>query len=701
MHSPIRSCLASLILAALHVSSAAAQLLQYPDPCLDYVYPAGAQQGKTVSVELGGFHGLAGAKEVLVEGPPGITVSEVKAVSAAVVTAKFEIAPDAAPGRRMLRLLGGTNGLTNARSFFVGTLPEILEIEPKEGEPQTPQEVQLPVVVNGRINPTLDVDTFHFSGKAGQKIVAAILAHRMDSIAKRLKSPGFLDTSLELTDKAGNVLATAEDTLGLDPVLFIALPADGEYIVRIKSLSFMGSIESIYRLTLGEVPYPTAVFPAGGKRGESVSIEFSGPNVPPGARRTIAIPSDDPFAVQDVSLDGASDGIQWLPFLRGDFPESTVASASTDRTSAPLLGNPSTVNGRFEKSGDENWFRVRLAAGEAVLFQTMAQRHLFSPVDTALEVYDAPGKKLAENDDGRRFASECLHDFASADSWLGFRPPQAGEFFVRIRDQAGAAGERAMYRLSVEPYRPDFQLLQWPDAVPIWGAGTTASFVVQLLAWGGMNSDVELTVEGLPAGWTAPAGHIPAATFATYSDTEYGIKALLTITAPADAAPFSLAEFRVRGKAVHDGRTIEHVAQPLSLLGNSHNDRMHLRHSRASRAVVAGPLDSRVETTARELTVEQGASVQIPVKLIRRPETKSQISITAEGQTVAASSAWQAPFALTAEQNDVLLPFKVSADRPPGTYSIVVSRSWASDLRGGRPGPCTPLITLHVKPPAK
>lgn len=688
------------MLAALLASPAAAQLLQYPDPCLDYVYPAGAQQGKKLTVELGGFHGLTGAKEVLVEGPPGIRVSDVKVASAAVITATFEIAPDAAPGRRMLRLLGGTNGLTNARSFFVGTLPEILEIEPKEGEPQTPQEVTLPLVVNGRINPTLDVDAFRFAGKAGQKIVAAVLAHRMDSIAKRLKSPGFLDTSLDLTDNSGNVLATAEDTLGLDPVLSLALPADGEYVVRIKSLSFMGSIESVYRLTLGEVPYPTAVFPAGGKRGESVAVEFSGPNVPPGARRTIAIPSDDPFPLQDVSLEGAADGIQWLPFLRGDFPESAATPASAERSSSPVLGVPSTVNGRFEKSSSESWFRVRLVAGEAVLFQTTAQRHLFSPVDTAVEVYDAAGKKLAENDDGRRFASECLHDFASADSWLGFRPPQAGEFFLRVRDQAGAAGERAVYRLSVEPFLPDFQLLQWPDAVPIWGPGTTASFVVQLLTVGYFNSDVELTVEGLPAGWTAPAGHIPAASFATYYDTEYGIKALLTITAPADAAPGSMAEFRVRGKAVHDGRTIEHVAQPLSLLGNSHNDRMHLRFSRASRAVVAGPLDSHLETAVRELTVEQGTQVQIPVKLIRRPETKSQISITAEGQTVAASTAWQAPFALAADQNEIMLPFKVNADRPPGTYSIVVSRSWASDLRGGRPGPCTPLITLHVKAPA-
>lgn len=693
--------LPALFVAVLLVGQAAGQLVQYPEPCLDYVYPAGARQGQKLTVEFGSPSGLDGATQILVEGPPGITVSEVKAANARQVTATFEIAPDAVPGRRTVRVLGATNGLTNARNFFVGKLPEVLEIEPAASEPQTPQLVSLPVVVNARLNPPLDVDAFRFAGKAGQKIVAAVLAQRMDSLIKRNKSPGFLDTSLELLDASGKIVATAEDTLGLDPVLYVTLPADGEYVVSVKSLSFIGGPEAVYRLTLGEVPYPTAIFPAGGKRGEIVEVEFSGPNVPAGTRRKIAIPADDRFPLADVSLDGEADGIQWLPFVRGDVAELVTTPANNDRASAPVLAVPAVVNGRFEKPGDDDWFRLRLKMNEAVLLTTMAQRHLSSPVDTVLEIYDAAGKKLAENDDGRAFANQCLHDYAPADSWLSFRAPQEGEFFVRVRDVAGAVGPRAVYRLSCEPFPADFQLLHWPDAVPIWGAGTTAAFVVEFLGSGGMNSDIELRVEGLPAGWSAGVSHVPASSFHFYTNTEYGMRALLTITAPENAAPGSLAEFRVIGRSVHEGRTIEYASQPLSLLGNGHNDRMHLRYSRTSRAVIAAPLDSRLETAIRELTVEQGVPAQIPVRLIRRPDTKTQIGITADGQTVAASTAWQPPFALTAEQSDVMLPFTVNADRPPGTYSIVVSRSWSSDLRSGRPGPCTPLITLHVKAPTK
>src|SRR5688500_11991072 len=111
-------------------SPAAGQTLSHPDPALHYVFPAGGQQGQTVAVELGALDGLAGAREVLVEGAPGITVSDVKVVNVAEVRATFKIAADAPPGRRMVRVLGGANGLTCFRYFDVGRLPEVVEKEP-------------------------------------------------------------------------------------------------------------------------------------------------------------------------------------------------------------------------------------------------------------------------------------------------------------------------------------------------------------------------------------------------------------------------------------------------------------------------------------------------------------------------------------------------------------------------------------------
>lgn len=688
---------AVVLVASVLVGPARAQTLAYPDPCLDYLYPAGGKQGETVAVQLGGLNGLAGATSVIVEGPPGVAASDVAAVNVGEVRATFTIAPDAPPGRRLVRVLGGANGLTNYRFFFVGRLPELLEAEPNNSAPAA-QEVASPAVVNARIDPALDVDCFRFRAAAGQRIVAAVLAHGMDSKLRQSFNLGFLDTSLELADEAGAILAAAEDTLGLDPLVYHTVEADGWYTVRVRALSYKGAASAVYRLTLGEVPYPTSIFPPGGRRGEKVELEFSGPNIPPATRQAVAVPAEEPFDLEYVSLEGVTAGIQELPFLRGDFPEAVEREPNNERAAAVPLDLPVTANGRFDEPGDEDWYRLALKANQGVVLQTVAQRHLRSPVDTLLEIQGAAGGKLAENDDGRLFGGQCAHDVESADSWLAFTAPEEGDYFVRVRDQSGAAGPQAVYRLSAEPLAPDFLLYQWPDAVPIWGPGTTAAFVVQVFHWGGIKSDIALGIEGLPPGWTGSVGNLPVSYYGIMQPP-YGLQVLLTITAPADAPPGATAPFRVVGQAHEEGRLIEHEAHYLTLYGNSHNDRMFLRASPAARAVVAGPLDCWLETSVRELAVDQGGTVEIPVKLHRRPDAKSQIGISVDGPTVAAGSGWRPPLALADDQTEVLLRLEVSAEWPPGRYPIVVSRSWTADLRAGRPGPCTPLILLDVLRP--
>jgi hypothetical protein len=691
---------ASLILLALLAvpGVSRAQVLSYPDPSLDFVYPAGGQIGQVVPVELGGNGGLQGATQVLVEGPPGVSVAEFKTGDYYGLTATLVIAPDAVPGPCRLRVLGGTNGLTNYRFFHVGRLPEVVEAEPNN-EPETAQEVPTPAVINGRIHPTLDLDCYRFKGRGGQRIMAAILAHGLDTVVRDGYLRGYLDTSLELLDEKGGVLTAAEDTAGLDPVLEFTLPADDLYGVRVKSLSYKGSRTAVYRLTIGEVPYATSVFPPGGQRGQTVEVELAGPTVPRGTRQNVAVPADDRSTIQHVSLEAPGAGRHELPFIRGDYPESIETEPNNAREAANGLSLPLTANGRFDRSGDEDWYRLTLAKGQGVTVSTLAQRHLRAPVDTAIEIYDAAGMKLAENDDASLYMGQVWHDYESHDSRQAFAPAADGDYFIRIRDQAGASGPQAVYRLTVEPYGPDFCLFQWPDAVPIWGPGTTAAFVTQVFAWGGLKADIEVTVEGLPPGWQGSSSPTPAAYFGPYLDSSIGTQPLLTITAPADAPLGMVVPFRVVGRAVLDGRIIEHEAQYLTLYGNSHNDRMFLRYSDGARTVVTQPMDCRLETTVTELTVPHGGTVEIPVKVFRNETAQGPIGLGIDGMSVFAGSGWRPPLTLGPDQNELMLPLTVSPEWRPGVYPIVVSRAWAADLRNGRPGPCTPVIRLTILPP--
>jgi hypothetical protein len=701
MHCALRH--ATLGMGVLLAAAGAAlpchgQVLTYPDPSLDSIYPAGGQPGQTIEVELGGNGGLMGAKEILVDGPPGVTAT-VKAADYYKVTATLTIAPDARLGRRLLRVAGAANGLTNCRPFFVGTLPEPIEAEPNDTA-EAPQDVTVPAVINGRLQAALDVDHYRFQGRTGQSIVAAVLAHGMDSVVRQSFVVGYLDASVELLDASGGVLAAAEDTVGLDPVLNYVLPADGQYTVRVRALAYAGATTAVYRLTLGEVPYPTALFPPGGRRGETVEVELFGPNVPPGTRQSVTVPADDRDMYQRVALDVSGAPPQELLFLRGDLAELIETEPNDKAEEANAVASPVTVNGRFHEPGESDWYRLHLAQGQAVIASTLAQRHLRAAVDTAIEVYDAAGKKLAENDDGSLFMGQVWHDYESADSWLSFTAPAEGDYFLRARDQSGAAGPQAVYRLTLEPYGPDFTLFQWPDAVPVWGAGTTTAFVTQVFTRGGLASDVEVTVEGLPEGWQGSTAWTPASYHGVYRDTYIGTQPLLTITAPPDAAEGTIVPFRVVGRATHEGRTIEHEAQYLTLYGNAHNDRMFLRYGAAARAVVAGPMDCQVEALVTELTVPHGGTVEIPVRVHRRPDAPAEIGLGVDGISVYAGSGWRPPMTLAPGQSDVLVPLTVSPEWRAGVYPIMVSRSWNADLRAGRPGPCTPVIKLTIQPPA-
>ena len=61
--------------------------------------------------------------------------------------------------------------MSNQVPFAVDTLPECLEQEPNN-EPDEAQQVTLPIIINGRIDPPGDWDVFRFDGHAGQEIVA-------------------------------------------------------------------------------------------------------------------------------------------------------------------------------------------------------------------------------------------------------------------------------------------------------------------------------------------------------------------------------------------------------------------------------------------------------------------------------------------------------------------------------------------------
>lgn len=144
--------------------------------------------------------------------------------------------------------------LSNSVRFAVDPQPATEDTEPNNLAAQA-QLLALPTVVNGRIDRPGDEDVFRFSGKAGETIIAEV-------VARRLNSP--LDSVIRLTDADGKTIATNDDfddkgagllTHQADSRLSLKLPADGTYFLRIADNQRQGSPDHSYRLRVG-APHP-------------------------------------------------------------------------------------------------------------------------------------------------------------------------------------------------------------------------------------------------------------------------------------------------------------------------------------------------------------------------------------------------------------------------------------------------------------
>jgi hypothetical protein len=194
---------------------------------------------------------------------------------------------------------------SNRIPFAIDTLPEIVEKEPNDTA-KNAQRIKLPVTVNGRIDRPGDWDVYSIQGRAGQEIVAEVLA-------RRLGSP--LDSVLKLTDAGDRQLAFNDDfddkgagllTHQADSLIRATLPTTGTYYVSIGDAQRKGGAEYAYRLRIGppRPDFELLVTPSAinGGRGMSIPITvhalrrdgFSG---------EIAVSIKD--APQGMALDGA------------------------------------------------------------------------------------------------------------------------------------------------------------------------------------------------------------------------------------------------------------------------------------------------------------------------------------------------------------------------------------------------------------
>jgi hypothetical protein len=630
-----------------------------------WLFPAGAQRGKTLEVTLGGTD-LAGVKAVRITGK-GVQAQVTEAVTDKNKTLKLavSVAADADLGERDL-YVETPAGMSNGFHFFVGQLPEVNEVEPDDDFATAQTLPALPVLVNGQINRTLngqpaaDKDFFRFQARAGQTLVftvdaRAILPYMADAV------PGWLQAVLTLYDAHGKELACADGfRFKQDTVLIYQVPTDGKYVLEIRDSLYRGREDFVYRLSIGALPYITGIYPLGGKRGTTVPVQLHGVNLAQPAMN-VTIPMDAP---QVLWLETTGHGLasNRVKFDAGDLPETSEVEPNDSPQQANRVSIGSIINGRIDRPGDLDYFVFKAAAQQNLVFEVRARR-LDSSLDSVIAIFDFKGQKLAQNDDVENADEPPLTH--QADSRLEFKIPADGDYFLRIGDAQRKGGEDYAYRLIIAPDRPDFDLRLASELPQRLAADETAAATVTAIRRGGYNGEIRLALKDMPPGYVMRGGVI-----SQKRGWEDGNETRLTITAPAAAAPGLLTP-RIVATAQIEGKEVVRPLVPTVTVKQAFSIN-HLVPAEVHMNITAKKPGFLLTTDVPAdgiLEVAPGGEVKIPLRAVRDAGAGAAVALALDSAPWGFSSKGGQ---IEAGKNDCLLPLNVDQGAKPGRLQSVV-----------------------------
>lgn len=135
------------------------------------------------------------------------------------------------------------------------------------------------------------------------------------------------------------------------------------------------------------------------------------------------------------------------PFVIGTAGELAEVEPNDALDKAQPLGElPATVNGVLEKGGEVDTYAVTLKAGQSLVAIMAAKQTLGSPMDGILQIVDARGFVLEQNDDHRGFDSRVVFTAAKDGTYFvrAFAFPAAPDTSIRF---SGAPSY--IYRLTI------------------------------------------------------------------------------------------------------------------------------------------------------------------------------------------------------------------------------------------------------------
>ncbi len=634
-------------------------------PMVMCVRPVAVQVGQTTECEVLARYNLNGAYKVFVTGD-GVTATvdtQKQAKPSAprrqvsTLTVRFQATADALPGVRDVRI-ATPQGASTLGQIVVVRDPIVREAANNDTL-QSAQSIPLPATVCGAIEKREDVDYYKFKVAAGTALTFHVRCQRLENRIHDLQEHA--DPIISLRNAAGSVLASNDNYFFGDPLLHFRFTVAGEYYLEIRDTRYGGNPYWQYCIEINDRPFVTCVHPLRVTPGRETRLRLIGYNLPADPFTSLTLPSNTPDGALWTTLPLGNDRSNAVPLVVSRLPEPNGGGTNSPST----LPVPCGISGCIGTEDHVDRYSFEAKAGERFTVAVSARPYQ-SALDSLVRIVNPKGQALIENDDAR---DRYVHTDSQIENWAA---PASGRYTIEVRDLHGRGGENFVYFLTIVRSEPHFELEIDSDKT-LLAPGLSSALFVRAVRKNGFVGEIQLGVEGLPAGVTAHCGRILAD----------GRDGCIILRAAPDAKQ-TADNLRIFGAAPRpDGKgKLEATARPLQEIYMPGGGRYHYPADMHTLSI-GDPLDIQsVTIRPTSITLKPGESKRVEVAIQRRPGFKGNVTLDTVYQhlnTIYGSSMPSgvriddkaSQTLLTGEQTKAYLTFRAAADAKPVEKQLV------------------------------
>lgn len=540
-------------------------------PQVSAVYPLGLPRGVETQLEFSADDQRADAARLW---SPHIELTATAVDDSKGLRWSCQIAEDQPLGDFDLYLITD-DGISNRLRLELSSMPEVHEQQladaEEEGGERSPW-VELPVVVNGKLDPATDRDAYRFVLRRGQRCHVMLRAASLGSEVA---------AALRVIDPQGREILH-DDGSSPEPRLAWVAEHDGEYSLLVHERAYRQATSNAYRIWITNQPLVVAAFPAVLRSGQQQVVTLYGhgfDQTAPSDQSELSDPMS-PLETLEVTLT-APQAATGSPLDRLEYRhpgtvgavhfglagDALVVEQQTDSDSpqtAQQLTPPADVSGRFHRLGDRDWYALEASEGETFWFAAMGQR-LGQVMDLELTIHDEHGKALATlSDTGAVSDRDDPLAAATLDPSGTWTAPADGLYHLVVRDlyASSFAGPDRRYRLLLSR-EPTAMILV---SQPVWlQAGEQAELTIARQGPLADSALLRVHAAQLPAEISADVVTLDSETAAgkmTFSATKDARPWTGTLSLVAELVPRP-ADGQAGGKA--SSEPAENVAQPVAV----------------------------------------------------------------------------------------------------------------------------------------